>query len=149
MKLILEKDEVVRIIGKHFDAVLDPAKVVIRTDPIFEIEVSGIPLADTPPEPSNVVNLPRAAATQESFTSMVKPPRDDLWRKRDDENASQEDPTPGLDDVTPVESPEIHPAAILQKSQELAAQLDAENPQLALRRRGGSSKPPTDFRDEI
>ena len=57
MRLILEKNEIISILGKHFEVELDPEKVIIRTDPL-EIEVSGIPMTDAPPkEETNVVSL--------------------------------------------------------------------------------------------
>lgn len=42
MRIILEKSEILVILGKHFDTVLDPDKVLIRTDPTLEIELTGI-----------------------------------------------------------------------------------------------------------
>ena len=56
MRLILEKSEIVAILGKHFDVELDPEKVVIKTEP-FEIEVSGLPMTDAPPKEENVVPI--------------------------------------------------------------------------------------------
>lgn len=49
MRLILEQEEIVAILSKHFDADLDPTKVVIRTSPL-EIEVHGLPLTVNEPQ---------------------------------------------------------------------------------------------------
>lgn len=45
MRIILEKSEILEILGKHFGATLDPEKVVIRHDPILEIELSGLAMS--------------------------------------------------------------------------------------------------------
>ena len=42
MRIILETSEILVILGKHFNTELDPAKVLIRTDPHLEIEITGI-----------------------------------------------------------------------------------------------------------
>jgi len=44
MKLILEKTEILEVLGQHFDVQLNEESVIIRTDPVFEIEVSGLRL---------------------------------------------------------------------------------------------------------
>ena len=47
MRLVLEKEDLIRIIEKHFDTKLDSSMVQVRNDPVFELEVSGLPLAET------------------------------------------------------------------------------------------------------
>lgn len=42
MRIILEKSEILVILGKHFDTKLDPDKVIIRHEPTLEIELTGI-----------------------------------------------------------------------------------------------------------
>lgn len=133
MRLILERAEVVAILGKHFDAELDPEKVVIRTDP-FEIEVCGLPLANE---------------TTASPTSPISSTK----RQRADADASADAPPPGYDtDGVPADATGmgLHPAAALAVSKELERQLDLENPGLANRRSGRwSEKAPTHMEDEL
>jgi hypothetical protein len=142
MRLILEKNEIVAILGKHFEVTLDPEKVIIKTDPL-EIEVSGIPMSDAPnKEPSNVVAISaqtrRPAQTAVSEEAVL----------RDDTNATTDPPEPG-DDGLGGPGADVHPAAVLAASKELEKQLEQENPQLKRRAGRGSSKAPEDFKDEI
>lgn len=74
MRLILEKEEIISVLSKHFDAELDPDKVIIRTDPL-EIEVCGLPLGSgggsrvkEAPAPQ-VAAAPAAAPTEEGGVS--------------------------------------------------------------------------------
>ena len=60
MRLILEKEEIVSILSKHFDAKLDPERVVIRTDPL-EIEVCGLPLSGSTKAPEPPISVPPSA----------------------------------------------------------------------------------------
>ena len=152
MRLILEKDEIVRILGKHFDAQLDPAKVVIRTEPVFEIELCGIPLSDLPEGTSTATrtavqtDTPPLPGIERYAAPVVESPP---TPPRDDDDASAEPPPPGIDGVDSSDPGSIHPAAILAKSKELAEAIDRENPQLATRsRRGTLSKLPTNFSNE-
>lgn len=62
MKLILEKAEIVAIVGKHFELTLDPGSIVIRTEPL-EIEITGIPLGEVAPSVERVVPVRKAAVT--------------------------------------------------------------------------------------
>jgi len=138
MRLILEKNEIVAILGKHFDAELDPEKVVIRTDP-FEIEVCGLPLATEPPPSSNVVALKGPRAAKDTFAK--GPPRGD-------EDASTEEPPPGLDGVEPLDDA-VHPASVLATSKALEQELEKENPQLKRRSGNFSFTAPTDPSKEV
>lgn len=142
MRLILEKNEIVTILGKHFEANLDPDKVIIRTDP-FEIEVCELPLTDAPPpkDDENVVPLaPRRAS--------VSPRNEEPVKRRADDNASTEPPPPGDDGTGTGANPDISPAAMLAASKQLEMELARENPQA---RRSGSytHEPPAFSKDEI
>lgn len=147
MRLILEKTEIVAVLSKHFEAALDPDKVIIRTDP-FEIEVCGLPLADAPPpEEANVTQLrPRQTAATDS--PRVKAPQVDV-KDRDDPDATTEPPPPGKDGTEGPATADVHPAAVLAASKALEQELDRENPQLKRRAGRYSHTPPDDFKDEI
>ena len=143
MRLILEKDEIVAILGKHFDAELDPTKVIIRTDP-FEIEVCGLPLGSGDPPPqkeTNVVSLPQVS-------KRAAPAKEEVLVPRDDEGATTEDPEPGTDGISG-DAAAIHPAAVLAASKALEEQLDRENPQLARRSGKWSSIAPAHSKEEM
>ena len=141
MRLILEKSEIVAILGKHFDAELDPEKVIIRTDP-FEVEVCGLPMTDTPREETNVVPLPAsrtlAGVDAQKFAA----------KKRDDPDATTDAPPPG-NDGTEVTDESVHPASVLAASKALELELDKKNPQLGRRSGRWSEIAPTDSKDEI
>jgi len=66
VKIILEKAEVLAILGKHFNTVLDDEKVIIRTDPLLEIELRGLMMneTDTPPPPKPVEKISAAAVEE-------------------------------------------------------------------------------------
>lgn len=143
MKLILEKNEIVTILGKHFEAQLDPEKVIIRTDP-FEMELSGLPLGDAPPaEETNVVTLPVRSQGPKTKTK-VEPSK-----PRADENASTDPPPPGNDGVEGGLEGDVHPAAVLATSKQLEAELERENPQLKRRSGQFTYDAPKDQKDEI
>jgi len=55
MRLILEKDDLVKILSRHFNETFDPRKVQVRGDP-FEVELTQIPLADVKPAEALVVS---------------------------------------------------------------------------------------------
>ena len=141
MRLILEKDEIVAILGKHFEVELDPDKVIIKTDP-FEIEVSGIPMTDSPPKETNVVALPKANGGRTSVYTKEPP------QLRADADASTEPPPPGNDGAD-VSEESVHPAAVLARSKELEEQLNRENPKLARRSGRWSEIAPTSQDDEV
>lgn len=96
MRLILEKEEIVTILSKHFDAELDPTKVVIRTDPL-EIEVHGLPLSSNDPPPKKVRGLEAVPQLQE----------------KKEEGASSA-------------SDDVHPAALLAASKSIERELNSE-----------------------
>jgi hypothetical protein len=152
MRLILEKSEIVAILGKHFDVELDPEKVLIRTDPL-EIEVCGLPMADAakPKEETNVVSLrksSRAAVEEEEEEEEEDIEPKALARQRDDPDASDEPPPPGNDGIE-LSNDSVHPASVLAASKALEHELDRKNPQLARRSGRWSSIAPTDSKDEI
>lgn len=131
MRLILEKAEIVKIVGKHFDADLDPDSVVIRTDPL-EIEVSGIPLPEREPAPENVTHLPKPRRE-------ATPPR-----TRDDKNATIESPPPGVDEIETDEEATAEALALVEQSRQLEKEL-TDKP----RRATGFDEMPTYSNDEV
>lgn len=147
MRLILEKAEIVSILGKHFEANFDPGDVIIRTDP-FEIELRGLPLGDAPPkqveEETNVVPLPTRLPYKDRVEEDTTPPK-----QRADPGASNETPPPGDDGLGGGSTAEVHPAAVLAQSKALEAELDRENPQLKRRSGNYSHTDPEGFKDEI
>lgn len=142
MRLILEKSEIVAILGKHFEANLDPEKVIIRTDP-FEIEVCGLPLAEAQPVENNVVPLNAPPRKQRAAVVEETPSK-----PRDDPDASTDTPPPGDDGLGGPEA-DVHPAAVLAASKQLEVELDRENPQLKRRSGNFSHEAPADYKNEI
>ena len=145
MRLILEKSEIVMILSRHFDAVLDPEKVIIRTDPL-EIEVCGLPLGSEDSAPKREDNV----VMMEPARRQPKPSDVEKVKRRDDPDASVEPPPPGRDGGEETDEPGggMHPAAILAASKKLEEELDRERNQNPTRK-GGSSRAPTDFNDEV
>lgn len=144
MRLILEKHEIIAILGKHFDTDLDPENVIIRTDPL-EIEVRGLPLAtsDSPPKEENNV--------EELRPKLRKVPEEEVERPkkvRADEDATTDPPPPGSDGVAGSDDV-IHPASVLAASKQLERQLDQENPKSARRSGRWSEIAPATQDDEI
>jgi hypothetical protein len=150
MKLTLEKSDLISILEKHFDVKLKAENVVVRPDPL-EIEVSGIPLVEVDaPRPSNVVELPERQKTAMSEDAATVYDGKEIVAARDDPDATTEAPPYDPDEVGHQEAADLHPAAIIEESKRLAAELDKKNPNLAKRApRGGSHKPPGDFKDEV
>jgi len=144
MRLILEKSEIVAILGKHFDVELDPEKVVIKTEP-FEIEVSGLPMTDSPPKDENVV--PISTQTRRPVKAGGDVPKV-AAQQRADPDASTEPPPPG-NDGTEVTDEAVHPASVLATSKALEEQLNKENPKLARRSGRWSEIAPTSQDDEV
>lgn len=144
MRFILEKPDIIKILNKHFDSEFDPTQVVIRTDPVFEIELRGIPLsveeeaARQTPEPEGLKGM-----MEEELS---------LFRERaHGTNASLETPAPGADGLLPDTSAES-PLALVQRSREIAESLARTNPELYAReprRRDGTANPPNTFNEEI
>jgi len=142
MRLILEKHEIVAILGKHFDADLDPDKVIIRTDP-FEIEVCGLPLAEeseSKPRENNVVELPKVDRFSPASTTRAV--------ARADPDASTESPPPGNDGAETSDD-SVHPSSVLETSKALEQELNKQNPQLARRSGRWSDIAPINHEDEI
>jgi hypothetical protein len=140
MKLILEKDEIVTIIGRHFDTVLDPSKVILRMDP-FEMEVSGLPLASETQKheaETNVVPLHTPVKATKAAEPLL----------RADPDASTEPPEPGSDGESLTDA-SVHPASVLAASKALEQQLAKENPKNVRRSGRWSEIPPGNPDDEI
>lgn len=109
MRIVLEKADLIKIIGRYLDAELDPSRVVVRTDP-FEVEVTDIPLS-----------APEAAPSADEA------PMEEA-----------EEPIPALQRADPDATTEMpsfaDPAQFLQVSKTLEAELDARNPALVAQR---------------
>jgi hypothetical protein len=148
MKVILEAADLIRILGAHFGAEFDPENVTIKTDP-FEVEVRGIPLPESERGPMSV---PRAEPTVHRSMRHTDPEStiyntEDtaLVAARADGDASAEPPPPGTDATVALDA-SGSPLALIEQSKQLEAELDRNR---SRQRRGGSSKPPGDFRDEV
>ena len=140
MRLILEKKEILAILEQHFDVKLDAKQVVIRTDPAFEIEVSGIPLAGRSESVPTYTSVPEEPSEEEAAKSN---------RVLGDE-ASFDPPAAGTDDI-PTRNEDINPAAILARSKQIEREL-ANDPNTAVeKRRSGrySHEPPKSFKEEL
>ena len=147
MKLTLESDEIIRILAKHFNIRADSCKITLKKKP-FEIELSGIPMEDDAPRPRE----PRAPL--EPVSVREETADDGLALARADRNVSLEPPPPGRDYLESSESKgALHPAAVLEESKKLQAELDAANPRLAAQQRGftarSNEEPTSDFKKEI
>jgi len=148
MKVILETADLIRIIGAHFGSEFDTENVTIRTDP-FEVEVRGIPLPTgekAPSAPPRTTPPPRMTLVDDP--EPFAPDADDAERvaRRADDNASVDPPPPGMDES---EAMDVNgsPMALIEQSRRLQAELDQNRP--APQRKGGSSRAPTDFHDEV
>ena len=163
MRLILEKQEIIEILEKHFEEKFDAGQVVIRTDP-FEIELMKLAMPseknNVPPEPKRITPpTPEDTGPRLVNGFIVTPPSiavDDptLLEQRSGEGEA-EPPPPGTDGFG-VDNPitgEGSPAALVQRSRELAAEIDRKNPTLAEQnkriRRGNAKEPSDDYSKEI
>jgi len=130
MRIVLERNDLIKIIGQYLEATLDPSRVVVRTDP-FEVEVTDVPLTESSPEtrltaPSSVFVV--------TSPDPVKEPDISIVQARSEINASIE--MPPFDEVEGGTSTEnANPAGILAISQTLQTNLDRENPQLVSQRK--------------
>lgn len=142
MRLILEKEEIVKILGEHFETELDPANVVIRTAPVLEIEVSGIPLVSTSAASPSAGERPSVEVrhTSENDTAFgVKEV------SRAEPHAFLTPPPPGRD--LPEDDENMSPADLVAKSRELRAAMERDV--TLARRSGGSLTNPKYTPDEI
>lgn len=149
MKVILEADDLIRILGAHFGAEFDPENVTIKTDP-FEVEVRKIPL----PESERTAAAPLRAENVSARQVRVVPPAAletysaeaaELVAARADSDASSDPPPPGVDESGSLDAAGS-PLALLEQSKRLEAELERSLPR---QRRGGSAHPPSDFQDEV
>lgn len=70
MRLVLEKQDLIKILEKQFDVKLDADAVQVRTDPVFEVEIRGLPLAESALEaPSKPAAPTMKPVTQEDRPS--------------------------------------------------------------------------------
>ena len=155
MRLVLEKEEILEVIAKHFKIKIDPDRVVIRTDPL-EVELSGLPLVEdsTPSKRSSkVMSDPPAIVSSEDAVAPEE--EEKLIALRSDRSATAEPPPPGADYLESTSSEKgggLHPAAVLEVSKQLEAELNKENPSLALQQKKYASRSevaPTDFTEEV
>lgn len=149
MKVILEADDLIRILAAHFGAEFDPENVTIKTDP-FEVEVRKIPLPEserTAPTPLRTEPVSPRAVRIISPEDAASYSAEDAERvaARADADASSEPPPPGVDESGLLDTAGS-PLALLEQSKRLEAELALTTP---ARRRGGSSRPPADFHDEV
>lgn len=163
MRVILEKAEIVQILGKHFDSEFDPEKVVIRTEPVFEIELRDIPMAIETTKPT--VTEKELVAARQGVVVKEGPVLDsgrnaaeetgeaELFRARaHGANATLDAPEPGSDGFEGGAGAEsLH--AFTQVSAQLQAELASKHPSLynkEPRRSDGSARTPTtSFNEEI
>jgi hypothetical protein len=141
MRIVLEKQDLINIIGKYLEATLDASKVVVRTDP-FEVEVTGVPLPDAaapvlPVPPTSVIApTPPPAQSRTEGPFIVTPPElppepsPEIIRARADRGATLEVPPPGRDGFDSENSEFASPAGIIATSRALQEKLDRENPGL-------------------
>lgn len=166
MRIILEKKELLEILGKHFETVFDDDNVIIRTEP-FEVELRKItmPTAEEAPKPKPqqaaplvvpATEIPEGPKMVNGFIvtpPSVIPENPELLEMRSNDGEA-EPPPPGSDGFGGSGSAgDASPASLIQRSRELAAEIDRNNPALAEQnkriRRGNAKEPSTDFDKEI
>lgn len=146
MRVILEKPEIIEILNKHFDSEFQEDMVIIRTEPVFEIELRGISMgggstrrtASAPPP------IRGEESTSDDETAL-------FHERAHGPNASLEPPEPGADGLGGVDTVDS-PLALVQRSKEIAESLERQNPKLYARpprREDGVSSPPTYNEEEI
>ena len=147
MRLVLERSELLEILGKHLKILINEEAVIVRADP-FEVELSGLPLVEehTPVSPRNL-------AMSDPPARVAKPPSPEeepdtsLIEQRADKYATSEPPPPGADGIEVSESKGsgLHPMAVLEESRRIEQELDRANPTLAAQQRKlAARKPPDD-----
>jgi hypothetical protein len=102
MRIILEKKEIVQILGKHFESNFDPDSVIIRTDPL-EVELRDIPM---PVEVAVIEDKVTPASKQHAESSMnpvqetsTLADEGQFRARAHGPNAFLEAPPPGLDGI--------------------------------------------------
>jgi hypothetical protein len=154
MRLVLERADLLKILGAQLKVVLTDDQVVIRTEGAFEVEINGIPMGqemlagdDTPPKrpvrappPVDEIRLKLADTVAEDA---------ELAARRADAEASTEPPPGGTDGQEVTEAGGGSPLAIVQRSRQLEAELERNRPARLVRRGGGSSVAPTDMKGEV
>lgn len=155
MKVILEQPDLIHILEEHFGSAFEPGDIVVRASP-FEVEVRNVPVpasekSATPLPPPRTAPL---RTTEEDLDEeLARLPRasaedTELVARRADADASPEPPPPGNDETATTDI-SGSPLSVIQQSQELERQLERERNGASPRRRGGSSKAPTNFQDEV
>jgi hypothetical protein len=165
-RIILEKKELLEILGRHFETVLDETSVVIRTEP-FEVELTKVAMpTEEPPKkkepPPAAVAKPQIEVVDEGpkmvngfliTPATVIPENPELLELRSSDGDSTPPPpgADGFDDGTT--AGDGSPASLVQRSRELAVEIDRANPDLANQnkrlRRGNAKEPSSDFDKEI
>ena len=162
MRLILEKQEIIEILEKHFEEKFDNNQIIIRTEP-FEIELMKLAMPSEPkppavPPPPRPTTSPAGPRMENGF--LIEPPTvipEDpslLERRNNDGDAV---PPPLSADETGGGGPLVlangSPASLIQRSRELAAEIDRKNPNLTEQtqrvRRGNAKEPGADFDKEV
>jgi len=128
MRLVLDKEDLVRVLEQHFGERLDPARVQVRTNPL-EVELSGIPLTVSAEaaEPKSEEDRGRELGLAEGFTgpTYVKPAPSgmedpELARSRAERNVSFTPPPFAAEETLD------DPAAVVRQSEALALDLSKE-----------------------
>lgn len=135
MRLILEKEDLLQVLEKHFTETFDREKVQVRADP-FEVELMGLPL----PAPEN-------EPTPSKKTGSSKPPQEPVPRRGEEASLVARgwevtDPRPVHEptvderplgrnasfEAPPVSADETNdnPATIVQASVHLTAELEQQ-----------------------
>jgi hypothetical protein len=143
MKVILEEQDLMRILEEHFGSEFKAGDIVIRADP-FEVEVRNVPV----PASEKGEARPAAPRTEVPPTALPSASDDDteLVARRADADATTDPPPPGNDETSLMDASGT-PASIIQQSKALEQQLERERG--APRRKGGSATPPTNFQNEV
>ena len=100
MKIVLEKSEVLAILGKHFGTVLDDSKVFITTNPDLEIELRGIQMNEEPVEEApKKTRAPEPPAVKERAEEIEEVLVESEKLKRSDRNIISAVPSDFSDEV--------------------------------------------------
>lgn len=158
MRLILDQNDIRRIISEHFDIADGAATLEVKTNP-FEVIIGGIPVPTSETKERREANIvaPTPAVAEKNEEPEVgdeeASQRAEALRE-EGFDVSAEPPPPGTDDIEggPTQSGAGSLQALIARSHDLAAQIERENPNLSRPRLSGgihgSSKPPGNFRDE-
>lgn len=150
MKVTLERADLIAILKEHFGSDFRSEDIVIRADP-FEVEVRNVSM---PASEKHAAPAPSTRASVDPETAYAAVPNAssedaELVLRRADADATVDPPPPGNDELGTT-SVAGSPLSIIQQSRELEMQLERErNSGTAPQRRGGSTKAPTNFQDEV